>query len=1209
MKKRTYITILLLLSLLFLATSCSITPDTMTYPPLTQEITKVRKPNKPKVISNNDMTNPSITITWDVVEIADYYVVEYISATDFLAGNAWNSLPVNSTTFTLPKAQLDNPSDMRFIFKVKACAMQNKKSIESPDSDEVEGVIINDFSKLKCYVRDNKLTVTVSYPNNNSVLDLGTKIITTTVKYYKGDYTKEPSKPIEEGAIDINSEVLTSAEEATYTAVLIVDNKEVNRKAFTVKNSVDNIPPSLVTMAPPIVGEVDGKPAITLSWESKPINEGLKDTELKFEIQRKVIDPTDPNANVWLPLRDKDGAIIYVSEQTYTDKDVLPNKDYAYRVVSNYFITVSETVYQYPQNYNSLLETAPVHLNDTKVASFYVSHEEDWKTTDVSGNATYSVDLAWSPIHELAEGYDYLVTRFRYKDFSVGDTSNGVLVYKGKETQYKDNIALNAEEDKKEHRYVYCIQIVPESATSFDIALPYTQASSTSGTVGGIIKTEATITPVSFIKTDAASLYVTGGDNALSDTIQIHWVVDDDALSLYNKEHEEQLDKIKVGVKIYRLDGATSTLVTKGYTTEDFVWYAEGAKPDVNGGLYFEDKLNIEPGKEYRYQIVVFYADKDNTYYGEQGLIDISGTGNVLDKVDIKAVSKNTYNDKIEVVWDPVKNATGYKIYYKETTSSDFVLAGNVNADKTSYSITGLDANKLYDITVTAKDRDDKDLIVQDNIMTGSILGAIQPKVENLAKSIKLSWPAVKNASIYTIKVYNSANKDDKDAFVTSIQIKDPELPSFYEYELKCDGDVINALLTTDPLALSKAYYFTVVPKSKEAEALETQELVKGSWNLAPTTVTASKAEYSDLITIKWDQVEGNEGYNIYKRSKDSNEPWTLVQYSTQNVNNLEDIKNIDGDYEYTVSTVVSGEEGPVQVSFTNESNVGYPILSPTLFSCTDQSIEGGDEYFIYTFKKVKDETKYKIVVGNDIIDLDISQPSTADSVTDPAAKVGTFKINEAGMVTYYGKRSDVTKSVYVDASIYTVGKNAAIADKTLSKAVSTTFPIKYVKDYEVVNILNNILNFEILAADNNFNGDWWKPNASKYTSVAGNGYLQIKCSGANWIGAQVQGEMVIGQSSLPYDYNNYRIETLEKVVLEARSEGGAGYLDTDPLDNFNNGKIIIGFPGSFKTKVVQFKGYKVDNSSGTVSVADYTNGEEGQYTEVDISKVSVKIL
>ncbi len=1199
----------------------------MIYPTLTQEITKVKTPKISEPISNNDTQAPSITITWTPVENATNYKVEYISANDYLAGKTWNSNYVfGETTYKLDLEEENkkNNKNMHYVFRVTANVIQNRKTIASDVSNEVEGIVINDFT-LNCYALDNKLTITEKI-KNKSVLDPSKKITTLEIQYYKGDCS-DLSQSLDESASipNINEVVLASAEEMTFTAVLYIEGKQVVRKAFTVKNPIDYNPPKLESMDEPSVE--DGK--IKISWTSKAINAGLVDTQLKFEVQRKVIERAERAGNTWQSIKEDDGSIKYFTDQSYVDEAVEPNKDYCYRIISHYFFTLNGVDYQTTQNYDSLIETDPAHIPDTKVDSFIVSYDkESWKTTDKSENATYEVALSWSPIHELPKGFDYLVTRFSYNEISAGDTSKGETVYVGKDMSIIDAIKLDKAADQKQQSYLYYIQIVPEGVVSYDASLPNIIGKFKEGGQG-VITTEPTISPVNFLMTDKSSLYVTGGDDALASTIQIHWALDGNALEKAN------LKSSLVGVKIYRVEENTTTLITQGCTDDNFaIWGQKGVNLDPKGTFYFEDKAKyengvkgIEAGISYQYQIVAFYADPNSPYYGEQTLITIEGTGNALNAVENIQASVNTYNDKIEVKWMPVANAKGYNIYYKEKETTSFsdpikvpLSEEDMSKETLTYQLSGLKTNTLYEITVTATDEKGNDIIKDGNTVEGSVLGAIMPTVENKAKSIKLSWDAIPNATDYTIMIYDSA--DLSKPLLTSIPsaVKNVEGVMWYEYEISSDSQVITLLYENEKVTdkesiLSQPYYFVIAPKNGKVVALSDNiERVEGHWNLAPTGITATKGAYRDLIKIEWNNVEGNKGYKLYRRVKGSNGPWTFVQMIPQDITLAKDTKNIQNEYEYTVSSFVNNEEGPIQVAFAKDSNIGYPILAPTQFVVTDMSTKGGKEYFTYQFEKVMEETEYVISVWNETITIDLSD----ETKNRPEIEPGNFQIDKNGYVTYIGKRLDVKELLDIDASIYTVGKNASDKDKCLSFPAKDTKQINYIKDYEVVNILNTILQQELLIADNKFGGDWWVYNltASRnvYISEKGNGYFCAQTAysiGSSSISNKTSGKLDIGKNGIPYIYNSYTLQTENTVTLWADESDTA--LATNPLKHLT-GSFVLTFPSDYPAKKIRMQSFMVSQTVtetgtqtsiiGEVYIVDGSN----EY-KVDTSRVSVPIL
>lgn len=138
------------------------------------------------------------------------------------------------------------------------------------------------------------------------------------------------------------------------------------------------------------------------------------------------------------------------------------------------------------------------------------------------------------------------------------------------------------------------------------------------------------------------------------------------------------------------------------------------------------------------YQPTVIVMDKaGNT---EEVRAQLTVGGRTMPKVqNVKAEARI---DVIDLIWDPVTDATGYRVYIGET-ATDYLYSLDTNSTQTKAAVRGLAAGKTYYFAITAlkSDAESKD---KSDPVSAQILGfAVTVKSEENA--LRLTWTSLMN--------------------------------------------------------------------------------------------------------------------------------------------------------------------------------------------------------------------------------------------------------------------------------------------------------------------------------------------------------------------------------------------------------------------------------------------------------------------------------
>lgn len=1183
MKKNNNLKNILYIIVIALMVSCTISPEIENKPELKAVQTEIKAPENVIVTNNHSTTAPSITLTWDSVDGATYYVVEYQTATDYLASNEIKSIIVgNVNTYKLESSNLTtNANDMRYVFNIRAGIGTTTKILSSNSLKDntnpsyfVEGAIVNSFA-VSPVISNNTLTFSTTFPKYKSVLNASENIVNVLpeVRYYENE-------------IEITDDEirLGSAEQKTITAKLYVNNEEITSQALTVKNSVNYIPNAVeLNVSSNQIGK------ISLSWTDVGINDGLNSgdisTTLKYEIRRKKATESDDK---YTAILNSDSTTLYIESTgddiTYEDTSIETNVEYDYKVISWYDIIIGDTTKVLYSNNDSdtniykgahALYTAPKTFSAEKISGF------DEVTT--SGEATYKVKLDWTFYNPLDDNISIRITRWDFDALTIVDgnptdtesqSDKYTLVYdkttdgySNTTTTFIDTFTLSEEENKTQKQYVYYMQFISDDVpvNVSTIAKAYDNPNE-----DGIIKTLPSVEQVEFID----SLSISKDGNAYSDKIVLTWTLNTEKIEALN------LDSNNVSVEILRKEEHDSTS------------FHSAIAKDIKGTALSYSDIDIEKGVTYSYIVQATYIDSSSSYNGQKSQTDQS-TGNSLGKVDNLTATINTYNDRIVLSWDPVDNASGYDIYYRDNQSSYRKYGDTLTA--TEAEIYNLTAGTEYYLIVLPKDSHDNTTAPTEDEETpvrGSILGPITPTVTggDSAKSdyIDISWKEVEGALYYYLTI--SSDKEQTNKIVEKNRYTDGTSYRFKASDLPSD--------TTLEYPLSREYYISVVPYVRNANnefiTPTATTAVAGNWIMPPKNIVATKASYRDLITISWDAVDSATGYTIYRKKHGTTEAWEYKDTSAST--SYDDyITSGDGFYDYSIATNISTEESLPQEYFIDDNNYGYNLIAPKSVSGTDL----GNGYFKFSWKRVEGASHYPITINgtsyDSIADSSIDEkPSALSSYSDGSM---TYNPTTEIIDLYISKsiHSPVKYSLYTTFTVAAKNENALIEEKNTTSVVSAEAIYATLEKEEIIDLVSYNLNSIFTQVNNYFDKEWWPASRKQFSE---DGLSASSCWGTS--GFAIYNPANNGYINLS-NYNSYNNYITGNISCYVEKNQSGGYLGDDPLERISTSTDIkIQLPGKYPDITVSISDFYVNNS-GSGSITINYNGESWPLTKFSI--------
>lgn len=313
------------------------------------------------------------------------------------------------------------------------------------------------------------------------------------------------------------------------------------------------------------------------------------------------------------------------------------------------------------------------------------------------------------------------------------------------------------------------------------------------------------------------------------------------------------------GYKVYRYNASTGqyTLIK---TTDKLTYTVTG----------------LSAGTNYRFAVRAYKTLEDGSELLSLRKILKTAT----DPVHPSSLTATQDTSSITLKWSKVNGATGYKVYRYNATTGQYILIKTTN--KLTYTVTGLKAGTNYRYAVRAYKTlaDGSELLSLRKILKTGTEPVHPSKVSVTSRStssIKISWPKVTGAEGYRVYIYNSSTgtyKTYKTTTATSCNITGLKSGTKYRIGVRAYSETAEG---TKLFGLRKVLNTSTKP-------------------LAPF-INSVTSPSKGKVTLKWSNVSGESGYQIYYSAKSNG---TYKKLDSTGVNDVsETIKGLQSGKTY----------------------------------------------------------------------------------------------------------------------------------------------------------------------------------------------------------------------------------------------------------------------------------------------------------------------
>lgn len=385
------------------------------------------------------------------------------------------------------------------------------------------------------------------------------------------------------------------------------------------------------------------------------------------------------------------------------------------------------------------------------------------------------------------------------------------------------------------------------------------------------------------------------------------------------------------------------------------VFYKSGSAWKTLGDTsnnYFLD-TDVRSGSTYTYTVRCISSDKSR-YEGTYNNTGWKYTYN-MDTPKITSL-KNTQKG-VSITWDPVPNASKYRVYVKGSNGWSRI----VTTDKTEYLDTSVSLGSTYTYTVRCVDYADKKFtssfnttgwkITHYHLDTPNITG-----FDSSVEGINIKWNAVEGAEKYRV-YYKGKNGWTRMATTDKTEYLDTDVSygTTYTYTVRCVNAADKQFTSDCNSAGWKYSYMLDAPQINGFKSIG-----KG-------------------VQITWDKMEGAAKYRVYYKGKNG---WTKMGETTGTSFIDEDVK-VGSTYRYTVRclnssmTKFTSGYNSDGWTYTYDPKLDTPEITKVEAVANGVGIhwapvDGADLYRVY-YKGSKGWTKMADVRGTSYVDTDVS--------------------------------------------------------------------------------------------------------------------------------------------------------------------------------------------------------------------------------------------
>lgn len=392
-----------------------------------------------------------------------------------------------------------------------------------------------------------------------------------------------------------------------------------------------------------------------------------------------------------------------------------------------------------------------------------------------------------------------------------------------------------------------------------------------------------------------------------------------------------------------KVDGASGYNIYRKATT-DKCYKQIG---EVTGNKTFTTTdLSATTGVKYQYTVRAYKNRSGKAYLGGYDSNGITATA-CTNAPTIKS-SVSTTSSKLKLSWSAVNGATGYKVYRKVDGAKSYKLLKTINGNgNTEFADSGLECGvKYYYIVKGFRTVDNKDYIGFGSTAYLGMTNPAQPGLKSATSvsynTISLEWTKVDGATGYEVyrKTTGVYKKIGTVTGQTTVTFKDENAVTGVKYQY-----TVRAVCEKNGVKRSSTY----------------ENYIHGTaYPSNPTVTSVSSVEY-DAIELKWNKVDGANGYKVFRKlSSDKNYKEVAVIYNGQTTEYIDKNLTCGTSYQYIVKSYryengkeyVSGHNtGMKCTAVPKEPKVKVVSTDYNALSISWDKINGATGYRVY-FKK-----------------------------------------------------------------------------------------------------------------------------------------------------------------------------------------------------------------------------------------------------------------
>ncbi len=344
--------------------------------------------------------------------------------------------------------------------------------------------------------------------------------------------------------------------------------------------------------------------------------------------------------------------------------------------------------------------------------------------------------------------------------------------------------------------------------------------------------------------------------------------------------------------------------------------------------------VNLESGTTYIYSVRAINSDGPGLYDATGVTCKyISKPGNVTAETGVGGV---------DVSWSATTGADKYKIMRREAGTEEWeVLEERPTNLVTNFKDTTVESGKTYEYDVNSVLGSFVTDTLSEGVFVTYLTSPVISSVKNIREGIELLWGNVENSAYYVIYRKAIGVETEFSAYSTVTS------NSFVDYDV-------------EP---GKAYTYSVQAVSNYGNE---SAFTKTGYTITrvPSTIVTNVVPQADYITVYFQQVEGVDGYRIYRKTADSD--WEKAGTTFSDASSFDD-KLVPGGQVYYYCAVpyignsesdkVSTEQG---VYFLKAPQNVKSVNTKDALKVTWDVVTGAGEY--YVFRRVGETGAFTLV-------------------------------------------------------------------------------------------------------------------------------------------------------------------------------------------------------------------------------------------------------